>query len=214
MEIRLKQGKTKFRFAVLPPEYELTSESNNTQVNIHAIGEINLIGKRKLKTVSFSSFFPKTEESYCEYTPFPSPKASVKKIEKMKNKGVMHLTMTGTPINMDCTIESFVWGENDGTKDINFTLEFKEYRKIKAKTKKKKEKVTNKIEPAVGDRLRKDIKGGFYFVRKGDNIRTIAKNLTGSSANWKAIYQMNRDVIGVNPLALTAGQRLVIKIED
>ncbi len=34
----------------------------------------------------------------------------------MKNNGVLSLTMTGTPINMDCTIESFTWGENDGTK--------------------------------------------------------------------------------------------------
>ena len=41
MEIWLKQDKTQFRFAVLPPEYELTSESNNTQVNINALGEIN-----------------------------------------------------------------------------------------------------------------------------------------------------------------------------
>ena len=95
MEIYLKQGKKKFRFAVLPQEYEITSESNNTQVNINGFGEINLLGKRKLKTVSFSSFFPKREESYCEYASFPSPKASVKKIEKMKKKGVMHLTMTG-----------------------------------------------------------------------------------------------------------------------
>ncbi len=214
MEIRLKQGKKKFRFAVMPPEYELTSESNHTQVNIHAFGEINLIGKRKLKTVSFSSFFPKKVESYCDYNTFPSPKASVKKIEKMKNKGVMRLIMTGTPINMKCTIESFVWGENDGTGDINFTLEFREYRKIKAKRKKKKEKVTNKLEPAMTDRLSKDVEGGYYLVKKNDNIRTIAKNLTGSSANWKAIYEMNRDAIGPNPLLLHAGQRLVIKVED
>ena len=51
MEIWLKQGKTKFRLAVVPPEYELTSESGNTQAVIHSLGEINLLGKRKLKTV-------------------------------------------------------------------------------------------------------------------------------------------------------------------
>ena len=68
MEIWLKQDKTQFRFAVLPPEYELTSESNNTQVNVNALGEINLIGKRKLKNVSFSSFFPKQQYYFCQYT--------------------------------------------------------------------------------------------------------------------------------------------------
>jgi len=59
MEIWLRQNKKSFRFAILPSEYELTSESDNTQVNINKLGEINLIGKRKLKTVSFSSIFPK-----------------------------------------------------------------------------------------------------------------------------------------------------------
>lgn len=131
MEIWLKQGKTNFRFAVLPSEYELTSESNNTQVVVNSLGEINLLGKRKLKNISFSSFFPKQKYSFCEYTTFPTPKESVKLIEKMKNNGVLRLTMTGAPVNMDCTIENFTWGENDGTKDINFTLEFKEYRKVK-----------------------------------------------------------------------------------
>lgn len=64
MEIWLKQGKEKYRVAVLPPEYELTSESNNTQVVINSLGEINLLGKRKLKTVSFSSFFLKMNTTF------------------------------------------------------------------------------------------------------------------------------------------------------
>ena len=134
MEIWLNQGEIKFRLAVRPPEYELTDSSNNTQVNINSLGEINLIGKRKLKSVSFSSFFPCQIYDFCDYSTFPSPLECVEIIENMKNKGVLQLIMTGTPVNMDCTIESFSWGENDGTKDIHYTLEFKEYRKGKIKT--------------------------------------------------------------------------------
>ena len=212
MEIWLKQGKKKFRFAVLPPEYEFTSESNNTQVFIHSLGEINLLGKRKLKTVSFSSFFPKKKSSCCDYKKFPTPKESIKKIEKMKNKGVLHLTMTNTPVNMDCTIESFVWGENDCTGDINFTLEFKEYRKPKIKGKKKKEKVTKKVILPFTERTSKEITDTIYEVKKNDDLCRIAKTITGSSANWQAIFQQNRDVIGDNPRALFPGQRLVVKV--
>ena len=157
MEIWLKQGKTNFRFAVLPSEYELTSESNNTQVIVNSLGEINLLGKRKLKNISFSSFFPKQKYSFCEYTTFPTPKESVKLIEKMKNNGVLRLTMTGAPVNMDCTIENFTWGEND-------------------------------------------------------NLSKIAKNLTGSSANWQAIYNQNKGVIGGNPNLIYPGQQLVIHV--
>ena len=162
MEIWLRQNKKSFRFAILPSEYELTSESDNTQVNINKLGEINLIGKRKLKTVSFSSIFPKQKYSFCQYSTFPTPKESVKTIEKMKNNGVLSLTMTGTPINMDCTIESFTWGENDGTKDINFTLEFKEYRKVKVKTSKRKEKVTKKVTAAATQRTAKAVNSTTY----------------------------------------------------
>lgn len=212
MEIWLKQGKTNFRFAVLPSEYELTSESNNTQVIVNSLGEINLLGKRKLKNISFSSFFPKQKYSFCEYTTFPTPKESVKLIEKMKNNGVLRLTMTGTPVNMDCTIESFTWGENDGTKDINFTLEFKEYRKVKVKTTKKKEKVTKKVTPAATERAAKEVKSTTYAVVKGDNLSKIAKNLTGSSANWQAIYNQNKGVIGGNPNLIYPGQQLVINV--
>lgn len=212
MEIWLKQGKTSFRFAVLPSEYELTSESNNTQVVINALGEINLLGKRKLKKVSFSSFFPKQKYDFCQYTSFPTPKESVKLIEKMKNKGVLRLTMTGTPVNMDCTIEAFTWGENDGTKDINFTLEFTEHRKVKVKKSKKKETIPKKVTPAATQRQAKAVESTTYTVVKGDNLSKIAKNLTGNSANWQAIYNQNKSVIGGNPNLIYPGQKLVINV--
>lgn len=212
MEIWLRQNKKSFRFAILPSEYKLTSESDNTQVNINKLGEINLIGKRKLKAVSFSSIFPKQKYSFCQYSTFPTPKESVKTIEKMKNNGVLSLTMTGTPINMDCTIESFTWGENDGTKDINFTLEFKEYRKVKVKTSKRKEKVTKKVTAAATQRTAKAVNSTTYTVKKGDCLSMIAKNLTGSSANWRAIYNQNKGVIGDNPNLIYPGQNLVINV--
>ena len=212
MEIWLKQGGEKFRFAVLPPEYELTSESNNTQVIVNSLGEINLVGKRKLKNISFSSFFPKQKYNFCQYTSFPSPKESVKVIESMKNNGVLRLTMTGTPVNMECTIESFTWGENDATKDIYFTLEFKEYRHTKVKTKSKKEELPKAVTPEATERPTKEVKSTTYTVKGGDNLSKIAKNITGNSANWKAIYEQNKGVIGGNPNLIYAGQQLVINI--
>lgn len=212
MEIWLKQGGTKYRFPVLPPEYELTSESNNTQVVINSLGEINLVGKRKLKNVSFSSFFPKQKYDFCQYSSFPTPKETVDTIEKMKNKGVLQLIMTGTPVNMDCTIETFTWGENDGTKDINFTLEFKEYRKVKVKTKKKKEPLPAQVTPAATERPAKEVASTTYTVKSGDCLSKIAKNLTGNSANWHAIYEQNKGVIGGNPDLIYPGQQLVINV--
>lgn len=130
MEIWLK-GSKKIRIPVLPPEYKVTSAQHNTTVNVIGLGEITLKGKRGLQEISFSSFFPKQyDSSYCDFSNIKSPKAYVDIIEKMKRAGTVKLIITGTPINFRCTIESFEWGEEDGTGDIVYTLTFKEYRSV------------------------------------------------------------------------------------
>lgn len=212
MEIWLKQDGERYRFPVVPPSYEVTSGITNTAVNVNSFGEINLVGKRSLKIVPLSSFFPKQKYDFCQYTIFPTPKESVKLIEKMKNKGVLRLTITGTPVNMTCTIENFVWGQDDATGDIHFSIDFKEYRKPKLKQKKKKEKVSSKILTPIVDRQGKTASDAQYVVKDIDTICSVAKNATGTSANWKAIYEQNKKEIGDNPMKLTPGQRLVIKI--
>lgn len=128
MEVWLK-GSKKVRIPVLPSEYTVSSGQNNTVVNVIGLGDVVLKGKRGLRSISFSSFFPmKYDSSFCEYTGLKSPKAYVELIEKMKRAGTVKLIITGTQINFRCTIESFEWGENDGTGDINYTLSFQEYR--------------------------------------------------------------------------------------
>ena len=128
MEVWLK-GSKKVRIPVLPSEYTVSSGQNNTVVNVIGLGDVVLKGKRGLRSISFSSFFPmKYDSSFCEYTGLKSPKAYVELIEKMKRAGTVKLIITGTQINFRCTIESFEWGENDGTGNINYTLSFQEYR--------------------------------------------------------------------------------------
>lgn len=128
MEIWLK-GRKKIRIPVLPSEYTVTSSQNNTTVNVIGLGEVTLKGKRGLRSISFSSFFPaRYDADYCELTNFKAPKEYVEFIEKLKRAGTVKLIITGTPINFRCTIESFEWGEKDGTGDISYTLSFKEYR--------------------------------------------------------------------------------------
>ncbi len=212
MEIWLKQKKKKLRLPVNPSEYELTSENGSTQVTIDSLGEINLIGKRKLKKISLSSFFPKQKYYFCEYTTFPTPKECVKIIEEMKNNGELRLTMTGTPINMECTIKSFVYGENDASKDINFTIDFLEYRKLKNSSACNKFKVKKIVQPVSTLREAKQIENLMYVVEPGDNLCKISKKLTGTTANWNAIYLQNKDMIGANPRELKVGKTLVMKI--
>ena len=134
MELWLK-GSKKVRIPVLPSSYSVTSEQNNTTVDIIGLGEVTLRGKRKLREISFTSFFPyRYDSSYCDVSNIKTPQAYVKLIESMKQSSTVKLIITGTPISFRCTIESFKWGEEDGTGDINYTITLKEYRAPSAST--------------------------------------------------------------------------------
>lgn len=191
MEIYLTQGKVNFQFPVVPPDYELESTHNNTSENVSAIGEVNLLGKRNLKTIPITSFFPKQYYNFCSYEPL-LPSECVDIIDKMKNNGVARLIMTGSKnINMLVTIESFAWGENDATGDINFTIELKEYRYVTTSAKQRSNKGIKKAT--------------IYLVKKGDTLQGI-KKVTGTSKNWKKIKEQNN----LKSNELKPGQKLVI----
>lgn len=198
----------------MPAEYTVTSEQDNTSVTVCNLGEVTLRGKRKLQQISFSSFFPRHYDSgYC-YVRSKSPITMVKKVEKMKRAGSVKLIITGI-LSMKVTIESFEWGENDGTGDISYTLSMKEYRTVSIPA-----SVLVKEQPAQpaaagGDggtsgRDQPETTGTqSYTVKSGDSLSAIARKLTGST-NWQAIYEQNKAVIGSNPNMIKPGQVLTI----
>lgn len=128
MEIWIK-GSRRFRFPVLPPGYDVTSERDNQTVDINSIGEIDLGGNRKLREISFSSYFPRKKDEY-ESGGHRSPESCVKTIEKIKNGGPCKLIITGSPVNFRCRITLFTYSEQDGTGDIHFSITFKEHRGV------------------------------------------------------------------------------------
>ena len=214
LQIWLKGGGSRIRIPVVPAEYTVTSEQDNTSVTVCNLGEITLRGKRKLQQISFSSFFPRQYDSgYCDVRS-KSPITMVKKVEKMKRAGSVKLIITGV-LSMKVTIESFEWGENDGTGDISYTLSMKEYRTVSIPA-----SVLGKEQPAQPATSGSD--GGTsgrdqpettgtqsYTVKSGDSLSAIARKLTGST-NWQAIYEQNKAVIGSNPNMIKPGQVLTI----
>ena len=214
LQIWLKGGGSRIRIPVVPAEYTVTSEQDNTSVTVCNLGEVTLRGKRKLQQISFSSFFPRQYDSgYCDVRS-KSPITMVKKVEKMKRAGSVKLIITGV-LSMKVTIESFEWGENDGTGDISYTLSMKEYRTVSIPA-----SVLVKEQPAQPAAAGSD--GGTsgrdqpettgtqsYTVKSGDSLSAIARKLTGST-NWQTIYEQNKVVIGSNPNMIKPGQVLTI----
>lgn len=221
MEIWLR-GRKKLRIPVLPSSYSVNSGQNNQTVDINALGEVDLGGKRSLQTISFSSFFPKRyDPEFCSYRNIKSPSSCVKLVEKIKRAGTLRLLITGTPIRLRCRIESFEWGEQDGTGDIYYTISFKEHRGVSVSTSSvvtlsSLEQSTATVEGAeiaeMADSPRTEpetASGTTYTVKAGDSLSTIARQLTGS-ADWKAIYEQNKDAIGADPNMIMDGMTLTI----
>jgi hypothetical protein len=97
---------------VPPSSFDITQGNLNTTVNIQDTGEINLIGKEKLATITLNSFFPKEEYYFCQYSGFPPPYDCVSRIESWRKSGKpVRLIITSTDINISASIERFQYGE-------------------------------------------------------------------------------------------------------
>ncbi|EGT2201991.1 XkdP-like protein [Clostridioides difficile] len=132
MEMWLRQSEDRFRFPVFPSSFSINGKAAVNSSSILKIGEIATFGGVALKSISISSFFPNKDYTFCDYTGFPSPYDCVNKIEKWMKEGfILRLTITETNINMEVIIEGFSYEERDGTRDVYFTLDLKEYKRIK-----------------------------------------------------------------------------------
>ncbi len=182
MEFWINNGTDKFRLPINPPSFEVSDSQNNETIQVHTVGEVNLLGNPNLTTMTLSSFFPNQEYHFCQYTGFPKPYECVGKIRGwMRSKYKVQLVITGTDVNMTCTIESFTCGEEDATGDVKFEIALKKYQPI-GYTKRVTTKKTNTNKKT-------------YKVKKGDTLAKISKKVTGTSSNASAIYKKNKKVI-------------------
>ena len=206
--LSFNNNEERLRLPVIPSSFEVLIPHQNTTINITNLGEINLIGKTGLSTMTIESFFPKQQYSFCLYKDFPQPYECIKMLLKWKESGrPIRVIVTETPINYAMAIESITYSEADGTGDVYFILGLKEYKFIKTSN------VTTTI-TANGTTLRvsetkRETKPtpNEYVVKKGDTLWGIAKKITGEGSNYKAIAEKNNIK---NPDSLKVGQRLVI----
>lgn len=215
MEIWLK-GSKKLRLPVLPESYSVTEDQQVEIVNVNALGDIDLGGNRGLESISLSSFFPRQYDAgYCEYRNLKSPKECVEIIKTLKREGVIRLIITGTRIRTQVRITSFEYSENDGTGDVFYSIEFTEHRQVPigvssvvtladadGQAAQEPGEESNRTEPDTSSVQT-------YTVKEGDCLSSIARRMTGA-ADWRSIYEQNKDTIGGNPNLIYPGQVLTI----
>lgn len=127
-KIYLTQGGTSILIPVPPAEISVQSPQ---KINVHDTalqGQITEIGRRELRTYTWSSFFPGQEIAWAlnrgmlgmEY---------VNTIEAMRDKREpVRLTIPHMAISIDTAVESFDYSQSKG-KDIYYTISLTEYRR-------------------------------------------------------------------------------------
>ena len=210
MDIFLRGG-TRFRFPVLPSEYTVRMERQTETVSIGRLGDFDLAKGRGLKSITFSSFFPRHyDRGYCQYSGIQSPKSCVAKMEKILRGAPVRLVITGAAINLPVRLTAFEWKEDDGSGDVSFTVTFQEHRPVRAIQSAVVADGGKAAAPATPEReALRPSPGRTYTVKKGDTMSGIARRLTGKT-DWQALYEANRETIGGNPNEIAAGTVLTV----
>lgn len=122
----------KYNLPILPEEIEITSNAGNESVQTIALGEITILKRRQLKTLTIDSFFPGTDcypFSRCRGGDFKQPNEYIAFFDKIQKAAEpVKLTITGIKLSAFwVSIEEFTV-THGRTLDIQYSLSLKEYR--------------------------------------------------------------------------------------
>lgn len=174
----------KIQLPVVPASFIIDDGQNNVVVNITSLGDANLPGKKSLRELTLSSFFPNQDYGFLVCKRKKNPYSYIDWLRKRKNNGtIMRVIITGADINFTCLIEKLEYGEDDASGDVNYTIELKEYVTLKSSESKKTSSRLSKDPPKT------------YTVKKGDTLKKIAKKYLGSASKSKSLYKKNKKVI-------------------
>jgi nucleoid-associated protein YgaU len=207
-------GTEKLRFPVLPERINIRKSGANKSISIQGLGEVTIKQEPKAVMISFSSFFPSTPFPGVQFENLTPPSDLKDKITIWQKSDMpVQFLVTGTTINIFCTIEDFPYYEQGG--DIGtlyYTLTLKEYKRVHARQVKIDIPTqTAVVPPPTPARTDNRAPEKSYTVVKGDSLSVIAKRLLGNASRYIEIYNLNKDKIK-NPNLIYSGQVLKLPI--
>ncbi|WP_440249437.1 LysM peptidoglycan-binding domain-containing protein [Dialister succinatiphilus] len=198
MEIYLGTDDDKIRFPVVPSSIGVNRSNNIDAESVIKLGEVPIFNGTSLKTIEFTSFFPNQEYSFCDYTGFMKPYEFSEKIQKWMYEGKpLRVIVTDSPTNMQCLIQQFDTVEQDGTRDLYFTLNLLEYRPIEvpnlssSNTSSNSNNAQNTSRPSETNTNSNNQQKTHKVVR-GDTLYDIAKKYYGKGSLYPKIKEANK----------------------
>jgi len=201
--------KQKMQFPIHPESIQVKIGSKNTSVDISGLGEITIMQDRPAVVISFSAFFPATMCQGLQTARLTSPRVLTDKIWNWKNstKPVRFL-VTGTNLNMYCTIEELRCEEHGGdVGTIHYSITLKEYREVSVRKISVDSSGAATVPQNTETRTDNRVTPSTYTVVAGDCLFNISQRLLKSSSRYMEIYELNKDKIS-NPNLIYPGQVL------
>lgn len=191
---------------ILPvtPFVKIKQSMNTSSQDLFGYGEVPSGSSSKLDTWSCESFFPHQDNSY-EFD-VSSVKYNATYYEEvfsrwMKEKQILqfqYYSPTEKIYDYYCKIIGFSHGEQDGSKDIYYTLDFQEHKAMN---------LTGQYTVVDNDAIIASYGSDTYIVGEDDTLVTIAQKIFGDSTKWSYLMQQNNLN---NPLDIKVGQELKI----
>lgn len=217
MEFWFIQDKEKYQLPAPPSEFTLTSSHNHQAVNVYKTGDLALWGPKNLDTITIQSFFPNPKTNHPYQCSYGDPWDVVKMINRWRDSGkTTKLLITDTDINMDCLIDKFDYGVDNGIGDVNFSITFRQYRKITIPKVVENnnvivnESVTVKPTPSPAKPSTSTSNTRTHTVGANDTLWGIAKKYYNDGSKWTTIWEANKPMKSGNPNIIYKGE--VVKI--
>jgi len=180
MKFSITDNKNKtFNLPINPKEFTIDAATDDKTVSVVKLGQINLIGDEKLKSIEIASTLPvKTGEVHYLSTKsvYKNGQTYLDKLNKLyKAKKPVRLVISGTKVTFKGIISEFKYGMADGfAEEYAYTLKIGEYKAHKAK--KVKAKKNKKVAKKGKSRSKPPKK-----ISRGSKV-TVIGQLHGNSA--------------------------------
>ena len=169
----------------VPMPWEVVDGQKISTVDLMNFGEVENGSRPAPRTISLSQFFPSYNMGFISNAEFRDKWEYVKAFKNAKDNSIKVLySITETPISMYCKITGFTYGREDGTGNIKYTLDLKEY----------KDTMDYEVKDNVLGQAHINVNDGyphFWNVKEGDTVFTIAKWAYGDSSKYTEILKKN-----------------------
>lgn len=185
---------------VLPAKLNVSSPGKNEKLTVLETGEILVLRKKGLRTVSWDSFFPANSAPYTTGQ-VKDPVSIVKAIQKARDaQKPIRFLITGT--DLDCNIrmgvDSFDYEERSGELgDFYYSIKLVEWKDYSPKRiilpPVMKATATTKEPERAGKPAAASAKT--HTVVKGDSMWAISQKFYGNGSRYPEIYKANQATI-------------------